>query len=288
MSAGNTDVAWLTATVAEDIQHAAEKGIRLAPIVANLRSATLPGMVEYICLRGAMPSAIPQLPRAILSSPIGKALGTVQCESFGEAPARRPESPRGIGTQSVEFWILDGQEQFARQDWQQFEVRFNRSAQSVGVPRKVAFALQGALHEMVENAVIHAHAPIPTLVAYHVAEGMAQFCVADLGIGVLASLRQCDDYRHLALHNQAIREALRDGTSRFGRNTRGLGFRSVFKALMANWGRLRFRSGNGCITMDGTDLNADRGQESFPPSLPGFQVALCCQAGDRPLLEPVM
>ena len=61
-------------------------------------------------------------------------------------------------------------------------------------------------------------------------------------------------------------------------NGGGFGFHQVFKSLAAQWGQLRFRSGEGCIRMDGTGLDADRGEERDLPYLGGFQVAVCCRA----------
>jgi hypothetical protein len=115
------------------------------------------------------------------------------------------------------------------------------------------------------------------LVGYAVEESMAVFSVADVGIGILTSLRSHPAYERIHLHKDAIRAALHDGTSRFGPNTRGLGFRQIFKALAAQWGYLRFRSGNGCVTLNGQALDADQGEETFPPDLPGFQVTVCCR-----------
>jgi hypothetical protein len=173
------------------------------------------------------------------------------------------------------------------EELEQFEIRFDRSAQCVGFTDKTAHALHAALHEMAENAVIHAEAPTGILLGYQVAAGVALFSVADVGIGVLASLRSHPAYQHLELHKDAIRAALHDGTTRFGPNTRGLGFRHVFKALAAQWGHLRFRSGNGCITLNGEGLDADQGEESFPPFLPGFHVTICCRTGEPQPVDQV-
>ena len=44
--------------------------------------------------------------------------------------------------------------------------------------------------------------------------------------------------------------------SRYGPDQGGSGFNNVFKALAAISGTLRFRSGEGCVTMDGTGFEA--------------------------------
>jgi hypothetical protein len=79
------------------------------------------------------------------------------------------------------------------------------------------------------------------------------------------------------VHTEAICMALRDGVSRHGPNHGGLGFRQVFKSLASFWGHLRFRSGEGRVTVLGEDCGPDRGEIGYPPSLPGFQVTVCCR-----------
>ena len=279
---------WLTTSVVEDIHHVINSGLLVEDAVGRLRGATLPGILEYGCLRWAFQEAcLPPLPLTIASSPLGTALASV-ASALGmssDAPARQPL--RRVDLQPAEFFLLRGEEQLTGEAWDHFQIRFSRSAQSVGLPKSVASSLHGAMHEMAENAILHACSPIPAVAGYRVMQGVAQFCVTDVGIGVLQSLKSCADFRHLNLHTEAIQEALRDGVSRYGRNKGGLGFKAVFKALAANWGHLRFRSGSGCIAMDGSSLDADRGTVQFPPFLPGFNVTVSCQTGDNAPLEPL-
>ena len=157
-----------------------------------------------------------------------------------------------------------------------------RPVRNVGFPASVSDALQGALHEMAENAVIHSESTTGILVGYQVMSDTALFTVVDLGIGILASLRSHRDYQHLRVHLEAIREALHVGVSRFGPGQGGLGFSQVFKSLAADSGLVRFRSGEGCVMMDGTDLEADKGEESYVLCRPGFQVTICCRMSNRP------
>jgi hypothetical protein len=278
-------VSILNVKFVEEIQDAIRRGIPVEAPVASLKSATLPALVEYGCLRWAANGAVPPLPSAIVESVLGQSLMQVRCElGFRSTGPPKPRFQR-IDTQSSEFHVIEGKAGIEDAEWEQFEIRFDRSAQSVGFSAKTAHALQGALHEMTDNAVIHAQAPVGILVGYAVEENMATFSVADVGIGVLATLRSHPAYGHLQLHKDAIRMALHDGTSRFGPNTRGLGFRQIFKALAAQWGHLRFRSGNGCVTLNGHGLDADKGEETFPPDLPGFQVTVCCRTS-APSAQP--
>jgi hypothetical protein len=275
----------LTVKLVEEIQEAIRRGIPVEAPVAGLQSTTLPALIEYGCLRWAADGAVPPLPASIMESDLGQALMQVPCDlGFHSTGPPKPRLRR-IDTQAIEFHVIEGTAGIEDAEWEQFEIRFDRSAHSIGFSAKTAHALHGALHEMADNAVIHAQAPVGILVGYAVEQDMAMFSVADVGIGVLASLRSHPCYGLLQMHKDAIRAALQDGTSRFGPNTRGLGFRQVFKALAAQWGHLRFRSGNGCLTLNGHGLDTDKGEETFPPHLPGFQVTVCCRTC-APLAQP--
>ena len=279
---------WLTVKVVEGIHNALLSGRSVAATVANLQGATLPALLEYKCLQWALKSSVPPLPKCIVSSALGLALAQVRSD-LGLRTTGPQKGPQGnIDTQPVEFCVMQSLDDLEERTWQEFEIRFDRSAQSVGFPALAAHGLQAALHEMVDNALDHAEAPVPVLVGYRVLAGTALFCVVDVGRGVLASLRSNPAYQRLQRDKDAIQEALHDGVSRYGPNRGGLGFRQVFKALLAQWGYLRFRSGNGSITMDGDDLDADKGEARYPPSLPGFQVTVCCRTSGSPPSEPLV
>lgn len=280
---------WLTVRLVEEIQEAVQAGHSVSSVVTSLQQTTLPALLEYGCLRWKMNSdAIPPLPPTIVSSPLGKALRQVTSELGLRKSGDGKRAQRHIAIQEMEFCALQCEEEIDERTWQEFEIRFDRSAQSAGFSSSAAHRLQAALHEMAENALIHAEAPVAVLVGYRVFDGIALFSIADVGRGVLASLRTNSSYQHLQTDKDAIREAIQDGVSRFGEKRGGLGFRRVFKALLEQWGYLRFRSGNGCVTMDGTDLDADKGEIRFPPPLPGFQVTVCCRTADSIPNEPLV
>ena len=221
---------------------------------------------------------VPDLSEIIGDSDIFTALFAVK-SPLGVRHSGPPKScVRDIGPRSVEFHVLYSAEDLKQEEWQLLQARFVRSAQSVGLSRQAADLLGAALNEMGENAVLHANSPVSALVGYSANQGRAEFCVADVGIGVLASLRTCSEYGGLTRDIQALRAALQNGASRFGPGEGGYGFHQVFKALSSHWGELRFRSGRGCIEMNGQNLESDIGQEYFPPALPGFQVYVACNA----------
>jgi len=275
---------WLTVKMVGELQECIEDGRDIGSLVSSLHGATLPGLVEYRCLRRFKKDLVPPLPPAISSSTIGMAFNALRPSQ----PLRTGTSPlRRIDVLPAEFYLRHGKADLEDENWLAFTIRFARSAQGVGLDKTVAGGLRSALMEMTENSLIHAEADSPTLVGYRVLDGFAQFCVADLGIGVLNSLRGCPDFSYLRYDHDAIREALRDGVSRMGRNRGGMGFREIFKALSAQWGQLRFRSGQGCLTMDGSDLDADHLDEDFVAQLPGFQVTVSCRTGGSSPPEPL-
>lgn len=278
---------WLTVDLVDDIQLAMKNHRSVSATIKSLQNTTLPGFIQYKCLVWTTESHLDTLPKKIAHSKIAKAFQLIK-NHLKVGQDSTPVLLRTVACRTVEFSNICRPEHLNTKAWELFETRFNRSAKKVGLPSHVADLLQAALHEMAENALIHSHSAIPIIVAYHALDGFAQFCVADLGIGVLNSLRTCPDYQTLNTHNDAIRKALQDGVSRYGYQHGGFGFRSVFKAVASQWGVLRFRSGEAAIFINGTDCDADKGLELFLPFLPGFQVAISCYTDQTKISNPVV
>lgn len=273
---------WLTCDLVEELQQAADAGKSVDAFTTSLEHATLPGLLEYGCARWHSPS-LPVLPARIFTSHLGRALQEVKSELGLRTTGRQKQPPRTVTPSSHEFFVLEGNDSpTTGQDWGEFLVRFRQSIKSVGFDLEKAKGIAAALGEMADNATVHANAPVGVLVGYHIADGAAVCCVADVGDGVLKSLTTHEAYRHVQTHKEAVRLALRKGVSRFGPGQGGLGFYYVFKALAAMSGTLRFRSGEGCVTMDGTDCDSDKGEEGYVIFRPGFQVTICCRNSSRP------
>ena len=286
---------WLTADQVEHIQWAVLRNRPVGGFVGGLRHATLPGLLEYSCLRAQLGhDAIPPLPPAILSSPLAESLDGVP-SPLGTRTGTRAATPLSrVDTRTVEFFSISSEEEMESESpddppkpWQLYAIRFSRSAQAAGFTKTVADGLMAALYEMTRNALEHAEASCPALVGYQAEGGMALFCVVDAGRGVLASLRSCSAYSHLSKHEEAISTAIQEGTSRHGPRQGGLGFRQVFRALAEVNGHLRFRTGDACLQILGTDCGPNRGDFHGSPPLRGFQVTVCCRtcapvSGDPP------
>jgi hypothetical protein len=270
----------LTVELVETLQTMAMKGKPITDVIEGLRYASLPGLVEYGCLRFAMREVFPPLPDQNVDSPLGRSLCSIQSELGLSVAGPRKTTVKDVSPREFEFTTISDESDTLGSDWENFLQRFERSAKEVGFSGESALNLQSALDEMATNAVIHSRARLPALVGYTVANNLAVFSVADVGRGIVASLTSNPKYAHLVEPVDAIGKALQTGVTCRIDDDGGFGFSTIFKALAESWGQLRFRSGNGCITMDGTDLAVDKSIRRFPPALPGFQVSVCCQSQD--------
>lgn len=136
--------------------------------------------------------------------------------------------------------------------WVQFRYELQRALTNSGFGEQWAKQIVGAIGELEDNIHTHSDATQTGLLAYRVNEAVLECIVLDLGIGVLASLRQCDDFGFLKDHGTALQIALTDGNSRYGRGSgRGWGFHDLFVGLVNSNAQLRFRSGDHLLSIEG-------------------------------------
>lgn len=137
--------------------------------------------------------------------------------------------------------------------WVQFLLEIQRAATIEGFSPTWAKEIVGAIGEMEENVHAHSNSPWTGLVAYWVEDSALEFVVLDRGRGVLASLREAEEFIDLNDHGTALMAAVRDGNSRYGDlSGRGWGFHELFKGLANSNARIRFRSGDHTLSVDGT------------------------------------
>lgn len=156
-----------------------------------------------------------------------------------------------------------------------FQEQFRMALRGSGMEKDFASALAGALHEMASNAVEHSASPAPPVACFEVGRGSWSFAVVDIGRGVLASLKDNPAYGSILSETEALTLALRPGVSRFADSGRGMGFASVFKALVDHQAALRFRSGGAAARWEGRSLT-NHSIEASALSLPkgGFRVRI--------------
>ena len=280
----NMKVNLLDVELVEKLQRAAAKAKPVGAVVAKLTSATLSGLVEYGCVRVIHPG-MPQLPSPIVNSEMGRAFAEV-CSPIGlRANGSQKLAPTLMTSQPYEFIILAKDEGTTASRWTEFSSRFVLSSTKIGFVRKQSLGISVAMQEMADNAVIHSESSTGILVGYQAVENYVACVIADMGIGVLASLRTNERYQHLATHADAIKTALKPGESRYGFGKGGTGFATVFKYAAEARGTLRFRSGEASVSLDGQDEHTDRAINGSVAFRPGFQVSICCRSSDRPAGE---
>jgi hypothetical protein len=158
--------------------------------------------------------------------------------------------------------------------WTQCLHELIQEMQTNGFPSHLARALTGAVAEMVDNVWIHSESVTAGLLVYQLRRRKFAFSVADLGIGVLATLRKNPQFRTLNSSREAIRLAIQPGVSQFN-DGGGLGFPSLLHALADLWGTVRLRSGEAALVID---RQQDERKKNFVylPHLHGVHVAVRC------------
>jgi hypothetical protein len=147
-------------------------------------------------------------------------------------------------------------------------------------PSGLSASLTGGVFEIVDNVWRHSCSKSPSLLAYQVGARAFSFCVADMGIGVLASLRKNRQFSYLSTSVEALEEAVKPNVSRL-QNGSGLGFDKLVRALADFWGRTRLRSGQGALLFNRETENHTRSRY-FLPHLDGLQVSGVCRLSPPP------
>jgi hypothetical protein len=141
-------------------------------------------------------------------------------------------------------------------------------------PPRLATALTGGVAEMVDNAWLHSASDQPALLAYQVRNRRFAFSVADMGIGILRSLKQNPKYDWLQSSKEAIQFAVRPGVSS-RLDGGGMGFTTMLKSMADIWGNARVRTGQASLLIDGTQ-EVRTNNFIYLPHLPGLHVSVRC------------
>lgn len=176
-------------------------------------------------------------------------------------------------------------------DGRLFLDRFRRGLGAHGFSTNDSQALAGALGEMADNILQHS-APTGTppargVIGYNVGPRWMSFAVADVGQGVRASLVTNPRWASLTDDREALSHAVMHRATSRTEATYGDGFYDLHRALADMAGRLRFRSGDCALLLDGTAAGARVVTQRRTAFLPGFQLVVVCGL-DSPPAHPAV
>jgi hypothetical protein len=193
---------------------------------------------------------------------------------------KRPRRPADAMSAPVsEMWAIESEDDVVGTDWVLFQDRFRRTATRHGFSSSLGAALSRALAEMADNVYQHSGGA-RGLAVFHFDDKRVSWCVADVGQGVLGSLRSSERWSHLQNARDALVAVWHEGATRRPGSSTGDGFRQVDRSLAALSGHLRFRTDDAVLELAGTN-GALRPTSRTNPMLPGLQIAATCALGDR-------
>ncbi|QEX15870.1 hypothetical protein FRZ44_11580 [Hypericibacter terrae] len=153
------------------------------------------------------------------------------------------------------------------------------AAEAAGLAKPIAQSLAAALRELESNIHEHSARAASGILAFQARPPLFEFVVADSGVGVLATLRDDKEFANLTDHGLAMRAALQDNVSRYGRGSgRGNGFRDLFLGLAHLNADLRFRSGDHALLISGPQAELKTARLSQKAQFQGFLAAARCQS----------
>jgi hypothetical protein len=131
---------------------------------------------------------------------------------------------------------------------------------------------------MESNIHEHSDRAASGILAFQARSSLFEFVAADAGVGILATLREAEEFSDLTDAGLAMHAALQEDVSRYGRGSgHGNGFRDLFQGLMHLNADLRFRSGDHALLINGphADLKSARLAQKAPYL--GFLAAVRCR-----------
>jgi hypothetical protein len=159
-----------------------------------------------------------------------------------------------------------------------FLIAARTAAEASGLVKPVAQSLTAALREMESNIHEHSGASSTGILAFQSRPSAFEFVAADCGYGILATLREDEEFADLTDHGLAMHAALQENVSRYGRRSgHGNGFRDLFLGLAHLNADLRFRSGDHALLISGPQPELKTARLAQKASFKGFLAAVRCQ-----------
>jgi hypothetical protein len=182
--------------------------------------------------------------------------------------------PNANGTVRGNSIVLTALPQNSGTRWLDSIRSFQTDLKHHGFSHTLAGSLTGAAGEIIDNVFQHSQTDLPGLFGYQLSRRRVTFCVADLGVGVLKSLRQNPQHRCLKTSMDALKTAIAPGVSRF--DAGGYGFSTLLRSVAELWGKTRLRSGEAVLVFD-RETEERRKIHSYLPPFLGMQVSAICR-----------
>lgn len=241
---------------------------------AAVDGATLGGIFELACTYVAWRQTHPAAARLAEK---WAAPSEIASETLARLAGAHPRpSTERIG---VEIAPIECAEDLIGSHGTALQQRFKHMLTTNGFPLPLAQALTGAFAEMADNIVQHSGneegKPAPGIWGYHVEQQWVSFAVADIGRGVLKSLRTNSRHAHVQDGASALEAAVTNGATRRTNQASGGGFSTLHRALANLNGILRFRSDTACLVLDGCS-NERKATTTNSSDLHGLQLSVIC------------
>jgi hypothetical protein len=151
------------------------------------------------------------------------------------------------------------------------------AAETAGLVKPVAQCLAAALRELESNIHEHSGRAASGILAFQSRPSLFEFVAADSGVGVLATLREDEEFADVTDHGLAMHAALQDDVSRYGRASgHGNGFRDLFLGLAHLNADLRFRSGDHALLISGPQPELKTARLAQKSPFQGLLAAVRC------------
>ena len=199
-------------------------------------------------------------------------------------------SPLVIDERSTQVFGLRKTEDYTGSSWAAFMMAFRRHLKAAGFDGNFSFALSKVFTELAQNVPDHSaenqSAQSPSLVGFHIRDGKAVFGVADVGRGILASLRTNPRWTDLQTASDAVEAVVqRQATCKTG-YVAGAGFKETLQAFVDHNCELSLSTGTASAvigqTSDGRQLNT-----TAVTDLPGVRVIAACFLRSKPLEQAI-
>lgn len=167
----------------------------------------------------------------------------------------------------------------ASASYAEMDLRAKHAAISSGISDAGSTMLVGAMVELRDNVIEHSENSKSGLIAFRGTPGRFEYTVADAGKGVLASLKENPEYASLTDSGHALRVALQDGESRYGRvSGRGLGFHDLFIGLQKLTASVHFKTGDHRLEQAGESPSLGQLGLAQCAHFQGFLISVSCLA----------